>query len=45
MNDDNVRLTRNVGILDERNKKLHRCENVQIGDIDAVRPVAMCTEQ
>jgi len=44
MNDEDVRLPRNVGILDERNRKLHRFENVNIRDLDAHRPVAMCTQ-
>jgi hypothetical protein len=44
MNDEDVRLPRNVGILDERNQKLHRCENVKIRDPDADHPVAMCTQ-
>jgi hypothetical protein len=44
MNDEDIRLPRNVGILDERTQKLHRCENVKIRDLDADRPVAMCTQ-
>ena len=44
MNDEDVRLPRNVGIRDERNRKRHRCENVKICDLDADRPVAMCTQ-
>ena len=44
MNDKDVRLPRNVGILDERSQKLHRCEDVKIRDLDADRPVVMRTQ-